>query len=143
MKKEQIGDSELIINSDGSVYHLNLKPFQVADNIILVGDPGRVAKVSQHFDHIEYKVYKREFVTHTGIYNNTRFTVISTGIGPDNIDIVMNELDALVNINFSTRKERPGPLCRILPNPSICKKPVYTTIFPANKKSWLLSWTRR
>ena len=105
MKKEHIGESELILNPDGSIYHLSLKPFQLADNVILVGDPERVNRISQHFDHIEYKVYKREFVTHTGIYNNNRITVISTGIGPDNIDIVLNEIDALVNMNFETRKE--------------------------------------
>ena len=98
--------SELIINPDGSIYHLNLKPEQVAKNVIVVGDPDRVAKVSKYFDRIEYKIQKREFVTHTGELNGTRITVISTGIGTDNIDIVMNELDALVNIDFETRMEK-------------------------------------
>ena len=98
--------SELIINPDGSIYHLNLKPEQVAKNIIVVGDPDRVAKVSKYFDRIEYKTQKREFVTHTGELNGTRITVISTGIGTDNIDIVINELDALVNIDFETRMEK-------------------------------------
>jgi uridine phosphorylase len=98
--------SELIINPDGSIYHLNLKPEQVAKNVIVVGDPDRVAKVSKYFNRIEYKIQKREFVTHTGELNGTRITVISTGIGTDNIDIVMNELDALVNIDFETRMEK-------------------------------------
>lgn len=98
--------SELIINPDGSIYHLNLKPEQVAKDVIVVGDPDRVAKVSKYFDRIEYKTQKREFVTHTGELNGTRITVISTGIGTDNIDIVMNELDALVNIDFETRMEK-------------------------------------
>ncbi len=98
--------SELIINPDGSIYHLNLKPGQVAKNVIVVGDPDRVAKVSKYFDSIEYKTQKREFITHTGELNGTRITVISTGIGTDNIDIVINELDALVNIDFETRMEK-------------------------------------
>jgi len=100
----EIKSSELIINPDGSVYHLNIKPEDLATNIILVGDQNRVEKVSKHFDTIEFKAQKREFVTHTGTYKGKRFTVISSGIGPDNIDIVINELDALVNIDFKTRQ---------------------------------------
>ena len=90
--------SELIINPDGSVYHLNLFPQDIAHTIITVGDQDRVAQVSQYFDRIEVKKNHREFITHTGYLANKRISVISTGIGTDNIDIVMNELDALVNI---------------------------------------------
>ena len=96
--------SELILNPDGSVYHLNLRPENIATNIILVGDQDRVDKVTKHFDSIEFTTQKREFKTTTGSYNKKRFSVISTGIGPDNIDIVLNELDALVNIDLLTRK---------------------------------------
>ena len=99
----QIAASELILNPDGSVYHLNLKPEHLASTIIFVGDQDRVPKVSKHFDTIEFETQKREFRTITGIYKGKRISVISTGIGPDNIDIVMNELDALVNINLETR----------------------------------------
>lgn len=99
-----IAESELIINSDGSVYHLNLLPEEIAETVILVGDPTRVAAVSQYFDKIEVKKQRREFVTHTGYLNNTRLTVLSTGIGTDNVDIVINELDALANIDFQTRQ---------------------------------------
>ncbi len=99
----KIAPSELIINQDGSIYHINLKPEHVAENIIFVGDQDRVAKVAKHFDVVEFETQKREFKTMTGVYKNTRFTVISTGIGPDNIDIVVNELDALVNIDLNTR----------------------------------------
>ena len=99
-----IKESELIINPDGSIYHLNLLPTDIADTIITVGDPDRVASVSKHFDTIEVKKHKREFNTHTGTYKGKRITVISTGIGTDNIDIVFNELDALVNIDFETRE---------------------------------------
>lgn len=95
--------SELILNTDGSIYHLHLLPEQIADTILFVGDPDRVPKVSRHFDRIEHRTQKREFVTHTGELGGRRLTVISTGIGPDNIDIVMNELDALVNIDLQTR----------------------------------------
>jgi len=102
-----IEPSELILRDDGSIYHLNLKPEQVADKIIVVGDPNRVALVSSRFDTIEYKVSGREFNTHTGIYNGTRLSVISTGIGVDNIDIVINELDAVVNIDLKTRLIKP------------------------------------
>lgn len=96
--------SELIINPDGSVFHLHLKPGEISNNIILVGDPGRVDTVSSFFDSIELKRSNREFVSCTGIYNGQRMTVIATGIGTDNIDIVVNELDALVNIDFTTRQ---------------------------------------
>ena len=95
-----IKESELILNPDGSIYHLNLKPKHIANNIIFVGDQDRVDKVTSHFDSIEFETQKREFKTQTGHYKGKRITVISTGIGPDNIDIVLNELDALVNIDF-------------------------------------------
>lgn len=98
-----IKESELILNPDGSIYHLNLLPEEISNTIITVGDPKRVARISGFFDLIEVKKEKREFVTHTGYFNNKRITVISTGIGPDNIDIVINELDALANINLKTR----------------------------------------
>ncbi|MDA0327083.1 MAG: nucleoside phosphorylase [Bacteroidetes bacterium] len=98
-----IKQSELILNPDGSIYHLHLRPEDLATTIITVGDPDRVDQVSKYFDHIEFKQHKREFKTHTGSYKNQRITVISTGIGSDNIDIVLNELDALVNIDFETR----------------------------------------
>ena len=100
---ERIKESELILNPDGSIYHLNLHPENIADDIIFVGDQDRVAKVTKHFDSIEFETQKREFKTHTGTYKGKRLTVISTGIGPDNIDIVINELDALVNIDLKTR----------------------------------------
>ena len=98
-----IKQSELILNPDGSIYHLNLRPEHIAEHIIFVGDQDRVDKVTQHFDSIEFTTQKREFKTTTGIYKNKRVSVISTGIGPDNIDIVINELDALVNIDLETR----------------------------------------
>jgi uridine phosphorylase len=98
-----IANSELILNSDGSVYHLNLRPTDIADTIIFVGDPERVPKISKYFDSIEIKKQNREFVTHTGTLKNKKITIIATGIGTDNIDIVLNELDALVNINLETR----------------------------------------
>ncbi len=101
--KKPIPPSELILNPDGSIYHLNLRPEHIAQTIVLVGDPDRVTKVSKHFDKIDYKIQKREFITHTGWLGQKRLTVISTGIGTDNIDIVMNELDALVNIDLQTR----------------------------------------
>jgi uridine phosphorylase len=103
---KNISNTDLIINPDGSVYHLNLLPGDIADTIITVGDPDRVGDVSRHFDHIELRKGKREFITHTGCIGSKRITVISTGIGTDNIDIVMNELDALVNIDFDTRQAR-------------------------------------
>lgn len=95
--------SELVLNADGSIYHLSLRPEEIADTVILVGDPDRVAMVSAHFDRIDVQRQHREFVTHTGELNGKRLTVISTGIGTDNIDIVLNELDALVNIDLQTR----------------------------------------
>lgn len=98
-----IAESELILNPDGSVYHLHIRPEMLAGNIIVVGDQGRVETVSAHFDTIEHKVSNREFVTHTGTFKGKRFTVLSTGIGTDNIDIVLNELDALVNIDLDKR----------------------------------------
>jgi uridine phosphorylase len=101
-----IASSELILNPDGSVYHLNLKPEQLAQDIIFVGDQDRVEKITKHFSSIEFTQQKREFKTQTGIYKGKRITVLSTGIGPDNIDIVMNELDALVNIDLQTRKPK-------------------------------------
>jgi uridine phosphorylase len=100
----KIAESELIINADGSVYHLNLKPGDVAENIITVGDPGRVYRVSKYFDSLEFEMNKREFITHTGTYKGKRLTVISTGMGTDNIEILMTELDALFNINIKTRE---------------------------------------
>ena len=98
-----IGPSELILNPDGSIYHLNLKPEHIAPTVIFVGDQNRVEKVANHFDEIEFTTQKREFKTIVGSLNGKRLTVLSTGIGPDNIDIVLNELDALVNINLDTR----------------------------------------
>ncbi|MCH6200402.1 nucleoside phosphorylase [Aquiflexum sp. LQ15W] len=100
---KRIPESELIINPDGSIYHLNLKPEHLASTVIAVGDPERVSKVSQYFDEIEFSISKREFVTHTGYYKGKRLTVMSTGMGTDNIEIFMNELDALVNIDLRTR----------------------------------------
>ncbi|MBS1754260.1 MAG: nucleoside phosphorylase [Ferruginibacter sp.] len=99
----RIAESELIINSRGAVYHLNCRPEELATTIITVGDPDRVAEVSKYFDKIECKNRHREFITHTGNIGNKRISCVSTGIGPDNIDIVFNELDALVNIDFETR----------------------------------------
>jgi uridine phosphorylase len=96
--------SELILNPNGSVYHLNLKPADISDTIIFVGDQDRVEKITKHFDSIEFSTQKREFKTQTGYYQDRRITVVSTGIGPDNIDIVLNELDALVNIDLKTRR---------------------------------------
>lgn len=104
--KEYFAPSELIINEDGSVFHLHLKPEQLAGKVILVGDPGRVALVASHFDSKECEVESREFKTITGSYKGKRITITSTGIGCDNIDIVMNELDALANIDFNTRYEK-------------------------------------
>lgn len=101
-----IQSSELILNPDGSVYHLNLKPENIARDIIFVGDQNRVEKITQFFDSIEFSAQKREFKTQTGYFKGKKITVMSTGIGPDNIDIVMNELDALVNIDLETRKPK-------------------------------------
>ena len=102
MKK--IADSELILNSDGSVYHLKLRPENISENILIVGDQGRVEVISKFFTNIECKIQNREFLTHTGTYNGKRITALSTGIGTDNIDIVINELDALVNIHLDKRE---------------------------------------
>ncbi len=101
-----IQSSELILNPDGSVYHLNLRPEHIAHDIIFVGDQNRVEKITQFFDNIEFSTQKREFKTQTGLYKGKRITVLSTGIGPDNIDIVINELDALVNIDLETRQPK-------------------------------------
>jgi uridine phosphorylase len=97
-------NSELILNPDGSIYHLNLRPEHISKDIIFVGDPDRIDKITQHFSSIEFSIQRREFKTVTGTYKNKRISVISTGIGPDNIDIVLNELDALVNIDLKTRE---------------------------------------
>jgi uridine phosphorylase len=102
----EIKSSELILNPDGSVYHLNLKPEHIAHDIIFVGDQHRVEKITKFFDSIEFSTQKREFKTQTGTLKGKRITVMSTGIGPDNIDIVMNELDALVNIDLGTRQPK-------------------------------------
>jgi len=99
----KIGESELILNSDGSIFHLHLKPENIADTILLVGDMERVSTISSFFDTIEFKIQNREFVTHTGLYKGKRITALSTGIGTDNIDIVINELDSLVNIDLQNR----------------------------------------
>lgn len=106
MTKRRIPESELILNKDGTIFHLHLKPEMVSDIIILVGDQDRVGVISNFFDEIEYKVKNREFVTHTGIYKGRRMSIVSTGIGTDNIDIVINELDALFNVNLETREEK-------------------------------------
>ncbi|MEI9912879.1 MAG: nucleoside phosphorylase [Bacteroidota bacterium] len=100
----RIAESELIINSRGAVYHLDLRPEEIAGTIITVGDPDRVKEFSKYFDSVEVKAQHREFVSHTGYIGKKRLTVLSSGIGPDNIDIVINELDALANINFDTRE---------------------------------------
>lgn len=102
MKK--IEASELMLNADGSIYHIHLRPAELADTVLLVGDPGRVKMISKHFTDIEFVKQSREFVSTTGSYNGKRITVLSTGIGTDNIDIVMNELDAVANIDFNTRE---------------------------------------
>ena len=103
----RIAESELIINSDGSVFHLHIRPEELADNVILVGDPGRVDMIAEYLDEKEFRHQSREFVSVTGKYKGVRMTVLSTGIGTDNIDIVMNELDALANIDFRTREVKP------------------------------------
>jgi len=100
---QKLSEADLVINPDGSIYHLNLLPGDVADTVITVGDPDRIGEITKHFDRIEFKKGKREFLTQTGYIGTKRITVISTGIGTDNIDIVFNELDALVNIDFDTR----------------------------------------
>jgi uridine phosphorylase len=102
----RLSETDLILNKDGSVYHLSLLPGQVADVVLTVGDPGRVHRVSRLFDEIEFEMNKREFITHTGRFNGKRITVLSTGIGTDNIEIVLTELDALVNIDLKTREPK-------------------------------------
>ena len=104
-------ESELVLNDDGSIYHLHLHPEDIADTILLVGDQDRVAEVSKYFDRIELKKNKREFYTHTGFIGKNRISVISTGIGTDNIDIVINELDALANIDLQKREEKANKKC--------------------------------
>jgi uridine phosphorylase len=120
-----IPSSELVLNPDGSIYHLKLHPEQLAQKVIVVGDQGRVEEISRHFDQVEHKVQNREFITHTGFYRGKRITALSTGIGTDNIDIVMNELDALVNIDFDLRlpKEKTQALdiVRIGTSGTICE----------------------
>ncbi len=103
----KIAESEMILNARGAIYHLNLRPDEIAHRILLVGDPDRVKEISKHFDSIEYKGQYREFITHTGYVGKKRLSVVSTGIGTDNIDIALNELDALVNIDFATRTIKP------------------------------------
>jgi uridine phosphorylase len=105
---QKIAESELILNNRGAIYHLDLLPEELASTIITVGDPDRVKEVSKYFDKIEIKQQHREFITHTGWLGNKRISVVSTGIGPDNIDIVLNEIDALVNIDFTTRTIKPS-----------------------------------
>ncbi|CAN5160206.1 nucleoside phosphorylase [soil metagenome] len=104
---QRIAESELIINNRGAIYHLDARPEEIADTIITVGDPDRTKEVSKYFDSIEFQMHHREFNTHTGFIGKKRITVVSTGIGPDNIDIVLNELDALANIDFETRTIKP------------------------------------
>lgn len=133
---EPIAESELVLNANGSIFHLHLQPDDIADTIFLVGDPGRVAQVSTRFDRVDVKVANREFVTHTGELNGKRITVLSTGIGTDNIDIVVNELDALVNIDLKTRipkaETRSLNLIRIGTSGSLQEDlPVDTFIFSA------------
>lgn len=99
-----IPESELILNKDGSIYHLNLKPEHLSDIILTVGDPGRVYKISQYFDDVDFEMNKREFITHIGKYKGKRITVISSGMGTENVEILLNELDALANIDFKTRE---------------------------------------
>src|SRR5690242_1957115 len=103
---DPIAESEMILNARGAIYHLDLLPEELAPFVITVGDPARVAEVSKYFDRIEHRSAHREFITHAGCIGNTRISVVSTGIGPDNIDIVLNELDALTNIDFRTRTVR-------------------------------------
>lgn len=103
----RIKESELVVNPDGRVYHLNLAPQELADRVILVGDPARVSRVAAHFDTVELRRENREIHSCTGVYRGKRFTVLSTGMGPDNIDIVLNELDALKNIDLNTREIKP------------------------------------
>ncbi|MEJ0033165.1 MAG: nucleoside phosphorylase [Bacteroidota bacterium] len=103
----RISDTDLILNPDGSVYHLSLLPKHISDTVITVGDPGRVYMVSKYFDEVEFEMNKREFITHVGRYKGKRITVISTGIGTDNVEIVFSEIDALVNIDLKSREPKP------------------------------------
>lgn len=103
----RIPESELILNKDQSIYHLNLKPEHLSDVILTVGDPGRVYKISQHFDDVDFEMNKREFITHIGKYKGKRITVISSGMGTENVEILLNELDALANIDFKKREIKP------------------------------------
>jgi len=107
----RIAESELILNPDGSIYHIKLRPEHIAKNIIVVGDPGRVERISRHFDKIEFKIQNREFITHTGTYKGEPITALATGIGTDNIDIVINELDAIVNIDLEKRTIKENHTC--------------------------------
>lgn len=102
----KITETDLIINRDGSIYHLNLKPRHIADTVIAVGDPSRVHRISQHFDKVEYEMNKREFITHVGRYKGKKITVISSGMGTDNVEVFMTELDALANIDFRKREPK-------------------------------------
>ena len=111
----KISETDLILNADGSAFHLGLQPEDLADIILGVGDQGRVSEVSKYFDSIEVKKNKREFITHTGTLNGKRLTVISTGIGPDNVEIVFNEMDALVNVDMKTREIRDSPAASARP----------------------------
>src|SRR5688500_7003270 len=108
--KDSFKDSELIVTPDHRVYHINLRVEDIADDVIVVGDPDRVAEVSKHFDKLDFKTQHREFITHTGTYNGKRFTALSTGIGIGNIDIVVTELDAAVNIDLQKRELLPTRL---------------------------------
>lgn len=108
---KKIEETELILNPDGSIYHLKLRPENIAETIILVGDQGRVETISKYFNRIEFSIQNREFLTHTGVYNGKRITVLSTGIGTDNIDIVINELDAIVNIDLDKREIKENKTC--------------------------------
>ena len=103
MIMKKLKNSQLIVTKEGAIYHLNLRPENIADNIIIVGDPGRVANISKYFDEVEFRMQNREISTHTDRIGNMRLTVMSTGMGPDNIDIVLNELDALVNIDLENK----------------------------------------
>lgn len=135
-----IKESELILNPDGSIYHLNLKPENISNYIITVGDPDRIDSITKHFDNVEFKTQKREFQTQTGTYKNRRITVVSTGIGTDNIDIVFNELDALVNIDLETRKVKKEhqqlTFVRIGTSGSIQKRYSCKLFFSFRKSDW-------
>ncbi|MEQ9230897.1 MAG: nucleoside phosphorylase, partial [Cyclobacteriaceae bacterium] len=102
----KISETDLILNKDKSIYHLNLRPENLADKIIAVGDPGRVHRVSRHFDKVDFEMNRREFITHTGTFQGKRITVISSGMGTDNVEILMTELDAIVNIDLKTREPK-------------------------------------